>query len=219
MATGLSVPTAHRFLKNLLDLGVARELVGQPGRYGLGHRLHRLVQAGAGDDRREAQGILQELADATALTAFLAVREGDEVVYVLRAVPQRSALVATTRIGHSAPLYCTGVGKALLAHDDEAAVLDYCRRIHFEPLTSRTPRDAADLLRRLATVRRSGVARDDEECEIGVACTAMAVPGTEAAISVSGAASSFSAPSIAMHTTALQRAAHRLVQLGLEAWL
>lgn len=213
--TRLPAATVHRLLRDLTAAGMLQR--DQSGGHRIGARILRLAATVPAADETVA-GLLRGLAEATGLTAFLAVREGDEVLYLHRATPSSASMVSTTRIGHRAPLYCTGVGKALLAAGSDADARAYCRRTDLIRFTPNTPTSAAELLRRLAEARRCGFARDEEECELGVACTAVAVPGRAAALSVSGLAARFSPAAIAEHARLLAAAAQRIGGLPEEDW-
>ncbi len=214
-AVRLPAATTHRFLRDLTTCGMLRPVPG--GGHAIGERVLRLAAA-----RPPETGLigaeLAGLAAASGLTAYLAVREGDEALYLHRAAPPASALAATARIGHRAPLYCTGVGKALLSVWSDAEIRAYCRRTDLVAFTATTPTSQAELLRRIAVIRRCGYARDAEECEAGVACTAMLVPGGRAALSLSGAATRFTAPSVARQADLLAAAARRIAALPDDAW-
>lgn len=214
-ATRLPAATVHRLLRDLAASGMlCRDADG-------GHRIgDRVVRLAAACPARDGvvPDILAELARATGLTAYLAVREGDEALYLHRALPPDAAMVTTTRIGHRAPLYCTGVGKALLAVGNDADARAYCRRTRLLPLTPATATTASELMRRLEVIRAKGFARDAEECEPGVACTAVALPDGRAALSLSGMATRFTAAAIAEQVRLLAAAAARLAALPDESW-
>ena len=95
-----------------------------------------------------------------------------------------------SRIGHGTPFYCTGVGKVLLAWQDEEKIQKYLRAERLEEFTGNTILDPMELALELQKVRLSGCAYDNEEHEIGVRCVAAPVFDQQgkviAALSVSG---------------------------------
>jgi DNA-binding IclR family transcriptional regulator len=104
----------------------------------------------------------------------LAVREGDEVLYVDRLAGHASVPIVST-VGTRLPLHCTGVGKVLLGHadpDDRERVLAG-RLERFTPYTITEP---ARLRRQLARVPADGYATTVEEMSLG-GCS-LAVPVT-----------------------------------------
>lgn len=173
--TGLHPSTAHRILN---DLTIAR-YVDRPaaGTYRLGMRLlelGNLVKARL-DVRDAALGPMRELHKTTHQPVNLSMRQGDEIVYIERTYSERSGMQVIRTIGTRAPLHLTSVGKLFLAHDDPARVRDYALRTGLTGHTRNSITDVSRLERELATVRASGVARDDEELELGVCCMAAGV--------------------------------------------
>ncbi len=173
--TGLHPSTAHRILS---DLTVGR-YVERPhaGSYRLGMRLlelGNLVKARL-DVRDAAMGPMRELHKLTHQPVNLSVRQGDEIIYVERAFSERSGMQVVRTVGGRAPLHLTSVGKLFLAHDDPIRVRAYATRTGLTGHTRNSITDAGRLERELAQVRASGVARDDEELEVGVRCMAAGI--------------------------------------------
>lgn len=166
--TALPKATLHRLLAALDGLGLVERSAGG---YQLGMRLFELGEHVPRKQqlREAALPFLQDLFEASHDTVHLAVLDGTDVVYLERIRGHRSAKVAS-RVGGRQPAYCTGVGKALLAFDPEAAV-----RALAMPLAPRTPYTITDhqrLAEELASIRRQGLAYDREENAIGIACVA-----------------------------------------------
>src|SRR6187549_3191953 len=173
--TGLHPSTAHRILNDL----AAGRLVDRPeaGSYRLGMRLlelGNLVKARL-DVRDAAIGPMRELHKLTHQPVNLSMRQGDEIVYVERTYSERSGMQVVRAIGGRAPLHLTSVGKLFLAQDDSQRVRAYAARTGLAGHTRNSITDLARLERELAAVRSTGVARDDEELELGVRCMAAGV--------------------------------------------
>lgn len=173
--TGLHPSTAHRILN---DLALGR-LVDRPqaGTYRLGMRLlelGNLVKARL-DVREAALGPMRELHRLTHQPVNLSMRQGDEIVYVERSYSERSGMQVVRAIGGRAPLHLTSVGKLFLAHDDPQRVRAYAARTGLTGHTRNSITDIGRLERELAGVRANGIARDDEELELGVRCMAAAI--------------------------------------------
>lgn len=173
--TGLHPSTAHRILN---DLTIGRYVDRpHPGSYRLGMRLlelGNLVKARL-DVRDSALGPMRELHKLTHQPVNLSVRQGDEIVYVERSYSERSGMQVVRAIGGRAPLHLTSVGKLFLAHDDPQRVRAYATRTGLAGHTRNSITDLGRLERELATVRATGVARDDEELEVGVRCMASGI--------------------------------------------
>ena len=102
----------------------------------------------------------------------------------------------SSRVGLRSPLYCTGVGKAILATLPPEEVEDVWNHSSLKKLTSRTVVDLTEMQDQLAEVRANGYAIDDEENEMGVRCVAVAIPGPDGR-----AESAFSISSLAPYMT------------------
>ncbi|HRD95709.1 MAG TPA: IclR family transcriptional regulator [Rubrivivax sp.] len=173
--TGLHPSTAHRILN---DLTIGRYVDRpQAGTYRLGMRLlelGNLVKARL-DVREAALVPMRELHKMTLQPVNLSMRQGDEIVYIERAYSERSGMQVVRAVGGHAPLHLTSVGKLFLAHDDPARVRAYAARTGLTGHTRNSITDVTRLERELATVRAYGVARDDEELELGVRCMAAGI--------------------------------------------
>ncbi len=174
-ATGLHPSTAHRIL-NDLTLG---RYVDRPeaGSYRLGMRmleLGNLVKARL-DVRDAALPAMRELHKFTHQPVNLSVRQGDEIVYIERTYSERSGMQVVRAVGGRAPLHLTSVGKLFLAGDDSPRVRAYAARTGLAGHTRNSLTDVGALERELATVRQRGIARDDEELELGVRCMAAGI--------------------------------------------
>lgn len=167
--TGLHSSTAFRILGAMQANGfVERDPVGH---YQLGRKLLRLgsrVQ-GHGDLRQIAQPVMERLRDKLGETVNLTVREGDEVVYMDKATPNRMMHVQQL-IGSRAPLHVTAVGKLMLAMGGDAECRGYAERTNLPAYTRNTLNDLPRLLEQAEKLRGQGYAFDDEEAEIGVGC-------------------------------------------------
>jgi DNA-binding IclR family transcriptional regulator len=174
-ATGLHPSTAHRILSDLtLGRFVERP---QAGTYRLGMRLLELgnLVKGRLDVREAALGPMRELHRLTQQAVNLSVRQGDEIVYIERTYSERSGMQVVRAIGGRAPLHLTSVGKLFLGHDDPSRVKAYATRTGLAGHTRNSLTDLARLERELAQVRATGMARDDEELELGVRCMACGI--------------------------------------------
>lgn len=176
--TGLHPSTAFRILAALS----AHDLVGRDGAnlYRLGPHLPRLAGrvSVALDLREAARPVMQWLRDQVGESVNLTVREGDEVVYVERAIPNRMMRVEQV-IGSRAPLHVTAVGKLMLGEGGEAAIRDYAARTGLPAYTANTRAQPRALLLDIDASLRRGYALDDEEAELGVGCIGVLVRDAE----------------------------------------
>ncbi len=173
--TGLHPSTTHRILN---DLTIGR-FVDRPesGSYRLGMRLLELgnlvkarlsVRDAALTPMRNLHKLIQQPVN-------LSMRQGDEIVYVERTYSERSGMQVVRAIGGRAPLHLTSTGKLFLALDDPQRVRAYATRTGLAGHTRNSITQLPVLERELAKARQYGIARDNEELELGVRCMAAGV--------------------------------------------
>jgi IclR family transcriptional regulator, carbohydrate utilization repressor len=173
--TGLHPSTTHRILN---DLATGR-FVDRPeaGNYRLGMRLlelGNLVKARL-NVRDAALTPMRELHKQIQQPVNLSVRQGDEIVYVERAYSERSGMQVVRAIGGRAPLHLTSTGKLFLAVDDAQRIRAYATRTGLAGHTKNSITQLPILERELAKARQYGIARDNEELELGVRCMAAGI--------------------------------------------
>ena len=173
--SGLHPSTAHRILN---DLATGR-FVDRPvtGNYRLGMRLlelGNLVKARL-DVRDAALTPMRELHKLTQQPVNLSLRQGDEIIYVERAFSERSGMQVVRAIGGRAPLHLTSVGKLFLAFDDPQRLRAYATRTGLSGQTKNSITQLPILERELSKARQYGIARDNEELELGVRCMAAGI--------------------------------------------
>ncbi|MBO8127516.1 MAG: IclR family transcriptional regulator [Firmicutes bacterium] len=190
-AMGLPKTTVYRLLTTLM----AHQYVNQDvdtGKYRLGLHLAKLGRQVLDhiDLRQAVRPFLKKLATLTGETVHLGILDNNQMIYIDK-VESDQMLTMKSRIGASAPVHCTAVGKVLLAYASEKII----ETILAQPLTgftSTTITDPEALRRHLATIRERGYAIDDEEHEIGIRCIGVPVRNHArkviAAISVAGPA-------------------------------
>ncbi|MEV6911150.1 IclR family transcriptional regulator [Amycolatopsis sp. NPDC051071] len=207
--SGLPMPTIHRLIRTLVDLGYVRQNTNR--RYALGARLIRLGENASMQFGSWARPLLAELVDEVGETANLAVLERDEVVYVAQ-VPSKHSMRMFTEVGRRLLPHGTGVGKAMLAHLPTGDVTALLARTGMPSYTEHTFTDQDALLRELAKIAQQGYALDEAEQELGVRCVAVAVPGAPvpAAVSVSGPSGRLTREAVERIAPAVQRIATSL---------
>lgn len=173
--TGLHPSTTHRILN---DLAVGR-FVDRPeaGSYRLGMRLLELgnLVKGRLNVRDAAMTPMRELHKLTQQPVNLSMRQGDEIVYIERAYSERSGMQVVRAIGGRAPLHLTSTGKLFLAVDEPQRVRSYATRTGLAGHTRNSITQLPALERELSKARQYGIARDNEELELGVRCMAAGI--------------------------------------------
>lgn len=180
-------PSAHRLLVSLTAAGALERT--ESGQYQLALRMFELgAQA---PFRRalfdQAHPPLQALVTAGRMAAELAVREGIDVLYLLKVT--HDADRASTRAGGRGPLYATALGKTLLA-DAPGWVMEQVLARGLRPFTPYTITSPTQLVGQVEAVRHSAFAWEMEERQVGLVSVATPVHdrdgNTLAAVSISG---------------------------------
>ena len=167
--TGLHASTAHRILGSLIDNRFVER--DARGRYKLGIRLLQLgVRLHSSIDLRSvALPVMEALRDRLGESVNLTIREGDVVVYLEKATPNRMMHVQQV-VGSRAPLHVTAVGKLMLGAAGEEAIRGYAQRTNLPSYTRNTLSTLPRLIAECNTAVAQGYALDNEEAEIDVGC-------------------------------------------------
>jgi len=190
--TGLPRSTAHRAILSLKEIGFLDQ-DGSREAYRLGLKLFQLgvTVLHNMDVQTEARPLVESLGSLVGETVHLCVFDGERMVFVERAAGGRTGAHNATITMELSPSYCTGVGKASLAFQDEAAVARVIAA-GLAPFTPNTITDPQTLTAALAEIRERGYALDVGEHKSDVHCVAAPIRASNgrviAAISVSGEA-------------------------------
>jgi DNA-binding IclR family transcriptional regulator len=183
--------TTFRLLATLRSHNLV-QMENSTGNYQLGLACLELSRAyHTGDEVRQAALLEMELLrDETMETVHLGVLDDMEVVYLEKFEGLHAIGLMSSRVGRRAPAYCTGLGKALLAHCDPDFIQDKIKQFNFQKFTDMTITNRAEMLNHLELVRQRGYALDTGEHEKEVRCVAAPIfdqySEIAAAISVSG---------------------------------
>jgi IclR family pca regulon transcriptional regulator len=130
--------------------------------------------------------LLDALSERTRESASLGTLMDDDAIIIARSTARRS-LSTGLGIGSRLPVYCSAMGRVLLASMKPA---EAARRVHGmarPQLTQDTVTVVSEILKRVERCRDDGYATSDGELEIGV--RSMAVPVSDRAGSFVGAMS------------------------------
>ncbi len=192
----LNKSNVHNILSTFKEMKYL-EQDGETGKYQLGMGIFALCQS-VGDSfnvRRIVMPFMQEIADQTGEMVYLAVPHDDEILYLEAMYPVESFNLMRVILGERAQMYCTGIGKAILACLPEPIQEEYIGR-ELVAYTENTITDRDTLREELRKTRERGYSIDNMEHEFGVKCVGMPIFNrkgeVEAAISVSGPSLRFS---------------------------
>jgi len=188
--TGMPKSTAFRVVTNLVQ---SHYLVETAAGYWLSLKLLHfgsLVESKL-DIKQQAAPLLARLRDQVNETVHLAALDSDWQVVYLDKLPATHAVgLMISRVGLTAPLHCTALGRAIAAFLPEEEVRAWLCSRPLRPYTKNTVTDPDALLSELQAIRLRGYAVDNGEYEAGVRCVAAPIRNYSgdvlAALSVSG---------------------------------
>ncbi|MGB8653547.1 MAG: IclR family transcriptional regulator [Candidatus Acidiferrales bacterium] len=201
--SGLPVSTVHRFLVNLETGGfLSKDALNN---YHLGVACVSLGQAAREqlDIRKVSLTHLEELNHSTRETIHLTVRHKLSAVYIEK-LDSPEPLRIHSRIGASVPLYCTAVGKVMLAYLGEEEQGKIINQLELRRFTENTVGSIQELLAQLTRVRKDGFALDLEEHEPHILCIAAPIWDHTGAVNTS---LSVTGPAVRMSTPRLRELA------------
>lgn len=173
---GLHKSTVHRLLTSLIFMGYARQ-DEDTQKYMLSYKIVGL--SGQLLDKIDilpiAHSYMKQLAEQSQETVHLVQRNGNDIIYVDKVESKVSSIRMVSQIGLIHPMYCSGVGKAILATLSIEEVTKIWKGSVIEKKTPNTIVSLEDLLKELEMVRKLGYAMDDEENEMGVRCIAACI--------------------------------------------
>lgn len=182
--------SAYDIMVTLAETGMVNVAKGQKQRYTIGLTAYRIGinYTNNLDFIGTIEPVLKVFAKDIGKTVFFGVRADHEVVYICKFEPE-NPIITTATVGTKNPMYCTSLGKAILAYGDESDREQVIKRIKFKKMTERTITDRESLLEELDKVREKGYALDAREVEDHMECVGAPVFGPDGkvigAISVS----------------------------------
>ncbi len=187
--TGMLKSSVYNVMSTFQLCGII-EKSGASGKYRLGKKILELsnVLMNNDEDKQIIKPFMDELAEECGETIYLARPSGIEIIYIDSSTP-KGRIFARLIVGVKAEMYCTGLGKAMLAFLGEDT-FDRAVAAGLKPYTPNTITDEAALRRDMEETRRRGYAIDNMEHEYGIRCVAVPIRNSEgdvvAALSLSG---------------------------------
>ena len=188
----LDIPksSAHSILETLQHFSIV-EKSPESGKFHLGIKLIELGNLAQLelDICRIARPYMNGINMKTDETVYLTVLQHDEVLYV-DCVESTKRLRSYSGIGITAPLYCTGVGKAILAYQDKDYISKIIEENDLPRFTEYTITEKDKLLEEFEKIREQGYAVDNMEHEDDLRCIGAPIYNSRgevfAAISIAG---------------------------------
>ncbi len=175
-ALGLHKSTTHRLVASLQYMGYIRQ-DEDTLKYSLSFKFLDIGSKIL--DKTNMAAVIHpyigRLSEITGEAVHLVLREDIDAVYIDKVESGVNQVRMVSRVGNRVPLYCTGVGKALLAEMDDSQIQDIWNRSDIKKLTPKTIVGFDAFMENIIEVRQKGYALDDEENEEGVRCIAVTI--------------------------------------------
>jgi len=203
----------YRMLATMVALDVIQQNP-ENDKYRLGLKLFELGQRVSINKNfiNKAKPFMEELVKRADETAHLAIYKNQKV-YFLDKVEGPHDLQINTQIGSKKQLYCTGLGKIMLAFG-EPNYKTVIKNLTLEAITNNTITNKTKLHLEIDRIKKEGFALDMEENEVGLICVAVPVFNSNgkfiAAISNSGPTARFNEAKIQNYTDVLKDTANQL---------
>lgn len=172
---GLYKSNVHNILMTFTALGYLTQDV-ETGKFRLGvsiMSLSRAFREGL-DITRIAGPFMREIANEAGELVYLTVPKDDSVIYLEGISPDNQRMVSKSVAGEDCKMYCTAVGKAMLANMPKEEV-EKCISGKLEAYTENTITDKKSLLEEIEKTRIRGYGIDDMEIMFGIKCVGVAL--------------------------------------------
>ncbi|RKX42278.1 MAG: IclR family transcriptional regulator [Thermotogae bacterium] len=207
--TGLPKPTVHRIAEAMVRYNILTKDT-KTMRYKIGVKLFEMgsVYLASMELRDVAFPYLDWLQQQTKESIHLGILEEIEVISI-EGLESTHSLRLKVWIGKRAPLYCTAIGKAILAFLPENEQDEIISRLSLRAFTKRTITSKELLRKELKKIRQEGLSYDRQEHEEGICCIGAPVFDRSgrviASVSISG-------PAVRMTPNKVQRYKAFLIQ-------
>jgi len=174
-ALDVAPSTAHRLLSTLHEM----EFLQRDPRTKLYRISLKLFRLGVSSIQQMglAQAAMPEMARLSALTnetVSLGVPHGVDMMYIER-IEAQQAVKSEYPLGHTAPIYCTALGKTYLAALPRAEREQLLDSMALVPKTQYTVVEREAIERELERTASAGYAIDDREIDENLRCVAAAI--------------------------------------------
>ena len=168
--------TVHRILSSLQMMGYVRQ-EEDTGKYRLSLKWmeisNRITEKM--DIVSIARPYLRKLSEISGETVHLVEVEGNEAIYIDKVESGSNSIRMVSRVGSRIPLYCSGVGKAMLAERSDEEIEEIWNSSDIRAMTPKTILSLDEFLETIREIRKFGYALDNEENEMGVRCIAASI--------------------------------------------
>lgn len=174
----LNKSTVHRILNSLIYMNYVVQ-DADTLKYSLSFKFCRISNQILSQNNMIslARPYIRELAELTGETVHLVQIDGINAVYIDKVEASHNSVRLVSMVGKTIPLYCSGVGKALLADMSDEKIHSIWEKSEIVKLTDYTITDFSEFEAIITDIRKRGYSLDNEENELGVRCVAASLKG------------------------------------------
>lgn len=165
---GMNMSTASRHLNTLFDLGfLTRD--DATGQYRLGLKMISLAGAALQNSvvYRYSYPELQKLSFQHNIHSHMSVPWNTDVMHIISTSCEKNKELFMP-MGHCHPMYCSAMGRVILAYKPEDEVERILRKSDLKKYTNETKVEVPEIMRSLKEIRKSGYAIVIDELDMGV---------------------------------------------------
>lgn len=122
-----------------------------------------------------ARPYIKSLAEQTGETVHLVEIDSMNAVYIDKVEASQNVVRLVSMVGKTIPLFCSGVGKALMADMSDEKIKSIWEQSDIHKLTEYTITDFNEFMHLIQEIRKNGYSLDNEENELGVRCIAVSL--------------------------------------------
>ncbi|MCK1993545.1 IclR family transcriptional regulator [Peribacillus muralis] len=173
--TELTNSTALKILDTLILIGYVHKDL-ELKKFSLGTSLIRYAIKAMNqlEIKQIAQPHLEELQRNTNETVHLGILDQTSVVYVTK-IESKNPVCLYSKVGKTIPLYCSAMGKAILADQSDAEINQYLATNSLVKITNKTITTKSAFNTEIDQIRERGYAFDDSEHEEEIFCVGASI--------------------------------------------
>lgn len=173
ISRSLDIPKTSAFsiVSTLMSMNILEYENEQFKTIQLGIKLFEMTLSALGKSELHlvARPYLDQLLERAGETIYLGVESAGEIVYLMKAEGSQSVRTSAN-LGSRRPMYCTGLGKAMLAAHENEKIRELVREDTFPQLTEMTITTFDELMDDIEETRCRGFAIDRQESDLEISC-------------------------------------------------
>ncbi|MEH7235715.1 IclR family transcriptional regulator [Bacillus sp. JJ1562] len=117
---------------------------------------------------------LEKLREQTTETVHMGILDQSSIIYITK-LESFNPVSLYSRVGKAIPLYCSAMGKSILADQTNEQIEDYLSKHTLEKKTEKTITTKKGFMKEINDIRKNGFAFDNEEHEADIFCVGASI--------------------------------------------